>query len=197
MKLLTALVCVLGTAGSLRADPYSESIQQARRASAATTRASNAQVDSAPAATPAMPPAQAAPPPNPMLMATLQNITTLCTVVAALNHTTDAQPSADQKTALLNDLSAAAQGTKPSKDSVEKLSGHLVTVTLGKTKLTAVQQLKLARYLHASFNGAHLTAAQQTTIFNDVKKILEDGGASADDISNVVDDLKAIAADTK
>ena len=67
----------------------------------------------------------------------------------------------------------------------------------GQKKLAAAQQKKLAQAIHALFNSAHLTAAQQQALLTDVQKILTDGGASLDDAVNVVTDLKAVVAETK
>ena len=60
------------------------------------------------------------------------------------------------------------------------------------------QEQKLAQNVHAIFNGAHLsTAQQQTRCYNSVQKILSDGGVAADDVTNVINDLKTIATETK
>ncbi len=59
------------------------------------------------------------------------------------------------------------------------------------------QQQKLAQQIHAIFNSSHLSATQQQTIFDDVKKILESGGTPPDDTAKVIADLKEIAMQTK
>ena len=79
----------------------------------------------------------------------------------------------------MNDLSAAAQGAKPSAASIAKLADDLDAAITGNKKLHAQQQ-KLAQEVHAIFNSSHLSAAQQQKICDDVQKILEDGGASPD-----------------
>jgi hypothetical protein len=150
------VILLLGLiAGSVRADPYSLSVQRARQA--------NAQ-NSAP---PAAPAAAATAPTDPALTATLQNIAGLQADFAALAPAATNTVTADQKVALLNDLAAAAQ------------------------------QTQLARYVHASFNGAHLTAAQQQLIFDDAKKILAAAAVPDADAARLVDLLKAAAAETK
>jgi hypothetical protein len=97
----------------------------------------------------------------------------------------------------LNDLSAAAQSTKASADSIKELAKDLLTTMVGNQKMTPLQQQKLAREIHAVFNSSHLTDVQQQTIFNDVQKTLVDGGVSPDAAADVVTDLKKIAAETQ
>ena len=107
-------------------------------------------------------------------------------------------PDPGQKVSLLNDLSQAAQGTKASSASVKKVADDLLKNLSGKKKLTATQQTKLAREVHALFNSSHLTATQQQTVLvTDVQTTLTDGGASLDDAVNTVADLKEVMAETK
>ncbi len=115
---------------------------------------------------------------------------------AALIATSD-KPAPEQKTALLNDLSQAAQGTKASSGSVKRVADDLLSAVAGKHKLAVAQQQHLAQKVHALFNSSHLTTAQQQTILNDVQKLLTDGGASLDDAVNTVTDLKAVVTETK
>ena len=56
---------------------------------------------------------------------------------------------------------------------------------------------KLAQYLHAIFNSSHLSQTQQQTVFDAMRKILQDGGVSPEDAATVVTDAKAVAAETK
>ena len=63
--------------------------------------------------------------------------------------------------------------------------------------MTAPQQKRLAQQIHALFNSAHLTAAQQQTILTSIQKTLTDAGTSLDDTVNLVTDLKAVVAETK
>jgi hypothetical protein len=51
--------------------------------------------------------------------------------------------------------------------------------------------------IHALFNGAKLSEAQQQKLLDEVTKILTDAEVSAEDAAKVVEDLKAIAAETK
>ena len=204
MKTATLLfcgLCLVITVTAL-ADPYVISKQQAHRA--ADQASSDPQNPPPPPGLPARgryaaPPTAAAPsaaPVDPALAATLQNINDLRADLDALNAVTNGEPAAVQKVSLLNHLSAAASGTKPSSASVQKLADHVVAATTSR-KTPAAQQTNLARYLHAACNGSHLTAAQLTMILGDAQKIMTTAGASADDAGSVVADLKAIAAESK
>jgi hypothetical protein len=170
--------------------------QQAARASkqndAEQQRIQNAAgTPSAPAAAGA---STSAAPMSPALQAALKNIASLQTDFGGL---TAAPTDATQKIALLNDLTQAAQGTKAGADSVKRVANDLSTALAGAKKLTVPQQTKLAREIHALFNSAHLTAAQQTALLNDVQKTLVDGGGSLDDAVDLVTDLKTVVAETK
>ena len=194
MKSLIALVCALFMANSILADPYSAAIQQAKRVSAQETAANQRLMDNQPPATPPQNNPNA--PANPALQATLQNIADLRNDFSAIGNPA-ANPSLTvQKQTLTNDLAIAAQGVKPQAASISKLADDLMTAIAGKEKLRAPQP-KLAQFVHAIFNSAHLTASQQQMIFTGVQKILTDGGASADEAANVVNDLKTIASETK
>lgn len=179
------VILLLGLiAGSVRADPYSLSIQRARQAN---------NPNSAP---PAASATTATPPSDPALTATLQNIASLQADFAALAPATTNTVTAEQKVALLNDLAAAAQGTQVAKTSIQKVADQLIAILPGK-KIAAAQQTRLARYVHAAFNGAHLTAAQQQLIFDDAKKILVAAAVPDADAARLMDLLKTVAAETK
>lgn len=194
MKLFIALACALFMANSLLADPYSAAIQQAKRVSAQET-AANQRLGESPQ--PAPPPQNNPnPPADAALQATLQNIANLRNDFSAMGNAAANASLTVQKQTLTNDLAIAAQGVKPQAASVSKLADDLMTAISGKEKLRAPQP-KLAQFTHAIFNSAHLTTAQQQTFFTGVQKILTDGGASADEAANVVNDLKTIASETK
>jgi hypothetical protein len=144
------------------------------------------------------PPAQNNPNPSvsPALQATLQNIESLRNDFTAIGNASAGASLAIQKESLTNDLAIAAQGAKPQTGSISKLADDLTTAISGKEKLR-VPPPTLAQYVHAIFNTSQLTAAQQQMIFDGVKKILTDGGASADEAANVVNDIKTIASETK
>jgi hypothetical protein len=193
MKSLIALVCALFMASDVLADPYSAAIQQAKRVSAQETAANQRLMDNPP---PAAPPQTNPTPTDPALQATLQNIGSLRADFAAIGNADAASPLTVQKQLLTNDLAIAAQGAKPQPESISKLADDLTTAIAGKEKLR-LPQPKLAQYIHAIFNSAHLTAAQQQMIFTGVQKVLTDGGASPEEAANVVNDIKTIAGETK
>lgn len=200
MKALIAVACVLVAAESAPAQNYHRAVQQARRTSAQNAaeqqrlqRAENGPTAPAPAAPATTPVA----PINPVLQATLNNIASLQSDFAGLASTAGDKPDPARKTSLLNNLTQAAQGTKASASSVQKLADDLVTAVTGKNKLAAAQQTKLARDVHALFNSAHLSAVQQKMLLDEVQKTLTDGGASLDTAAGVVADLKTVAGETK
>lgn len=193
MKPFIALACALFMVGTVLADPYSAAIRQAQNASAKETAANQQLLENPP---PAAPQNNSNPPTDPVLQATLQNIGNLRNDFTAIGKGADATSLAAQKKSLTNDLAVAAQGAKPQSASVSKLADDLATAIAGNEKLRAPQP-KLAQFIHAIFNSAHLTAAQQQMIFDGVKKILTDGGASPDEVANVVSDIKTIASETK
>jgi hypothetical protein len=125
-----------------------------------------------------------------------QNVAKLRADLTAINAAPDATAAAEQRISLLNNLSAAAQGTKASPATVRKLVGDLITALPGRKKISTDDTQKFARALRALFNGKNLSAAQQETQLNDVKKILTDAGVSAEDVSKIEADLKTVAAET-
>jgi hypothetical protein len=193
MKLFLTSLGLLTAAHVALADVnYSIAKGQAHRAEDQSAAASGNQTTPPPGA----PNTPSAPPMDPALQATMRSINTLRTDIAALNDTVTGKPDPAIKPSLLNDLTAGAQGTKPLSASVQKLAGHLMTALVNKKKMQP-QQVKLARDIHAAFNGAHLAAAQLPPLLDDVKKILTDAGTPAEDAAQVADDLKQIAAETK
>jgi hypothetical protein len=193
MKTSVALICSLFVASLAAADPYSIAIQQAKRASDANAAEQQRIQQQSGGATQPSAPAQA--PADPLLAATMQNVSGLQADIASLSAVTG-KPTTDQKIALLNDLSSASQTTKASSDSVKALTKDLMTALAGK-KIPASQQTKFARQIHALFNSSHVTAAQQQTILDDVQKTLTDAGVSLDATTDVVTDLKKVALETK
>jgi hypothetical protein len=198
MKTILACACVVMTAGSLLAQNYYMATQQARRDSAQND-AEQQRISKEAGSSPGSPgTAAAAPAPmDPALQATLKNVSSLQTDFATAINSTSDTPDPGQKVSLLNDLSQAAQGTKASSASVKKVADDLLKDLSGKKKLTAAQQTKLAREVHALFNSSHLTATQQQTVLTDIQNTLTDGGASLDDAVNTVTDLKEVIAETK
>jgi hypothetical protein len=195
MKTILAVFCLLFVLRVAMADPYGIAIQQARRDSAQNDaeqqRIQNADGGAAQTATGQQPAAT-----SPALAATMQNITNLQVDLAAFIGSAADHPDPSLKVALMNDLSAAAQGTKASTESVKELAKDLFTATAGDKKLLA-KKLQLAREIHAVFNSSHLTPTQQQSIYDNVQKTLGDADVPLDAAVDVVTDLKAIVAETK
>jgi hypothetical protein len=196
MKTLIAFFGALFLAGSAFADPYVIAKQQAKNVVASENKnqqAINSAGSSAPAPQPPQNNPAPAPPPSPALQATLQNITGLRTdfdsLVASTTNATNSQ-------SLVNDLTAAAQGKKPSPDVISKLAKDLTAVLAGNDKLRAQPQ-KLAPWVHAVFNGSHLTPVQQQMIHDGVQKIFADAAVPTDEAASVINDLKTIATETQ
>jgi hypothetical protein len=196
MKTSLAFFCSLLIVGSTYADPYVMATQQAKRTSDANA-AEQQRIQNATSAGSAASPAANAAPVNPALQATLNNIHSLQANFTALGSSTTATPDPSQRVSLLNNLSSAAQGPKASADSIKKLADDLLATLAGRKQLTANQQIRLARDIHALFNSSHLNDAQQKVMFDDVQKTLTDGGVSLNDAVNVVTDLKKVSSETK
>lgn len=193
MKTSVIILCALLTAGGALADVYSVAKQQARNvANGEPPQGSKPPPSSSPAQNNPPP----APPPNPALEATLKNISNLRVDFDALGKLSEVNSDSPQKKLLLTDLTAAAAGTKPSDASISTLADALASAVVGKDAMKP-QHARLAQDVHALFNAAHLTTAQQQKMFDDAQKILQDGGATADDTINVVSSLKTIATETK
>lgn len=186
MKRLFAFSCLVTLAGSaLAGDPMVMVRERAKETSQAVGSGQPVPSHAQPAQ-PNTAPAQ----PSPALLAMQQNVASLAGDLAAL------QGDASKRQPLINDLNAAAQGTSPSKASVDKLASDFSSALAGK-KLPAEQCAKLAQYLRAFFNSSHVTPGQQRTILEDLPKILSAGGVAAADSARIVADFKAIAAEVK
>jgi len=189
MKTSLALFCTLFLAGSVPAQGvYNMAKQQARNAVASEER--NQQAINPGGQSPSAPPPQNNQQPDPALQATLQNISNLRADFDDLGS------GRTNTVALQNDLTTAAQGARPAPAAVTKLAEDLAAAVTGNKKLQAQQQ-KLAQYCHAIFNSSHLSATQEQSVLDAVKKILSDGGVSDDDVTKIIADLKAVATATK
>jgi hypothetical protein len=192
MKTIVVIFCVMLAAGSASAQGvYNIAKQQARNVANGAPPQGEPPPPSAPPQNNTPPPAPA----NPVLEATLQNISNLRIDFDALGKVTDLKPDAPQKKLLLTDLTAAAQGTKPTDTAIASLADGFAAAVAGKDALKP-HDAKLAQEVHAVFNASHLSDAQRQKIFDDIQKILTDGGVSADDAINVVSRLKTIATET-
>jgi uncharacterized phage infection (PIP) family protein YhgE len=188
MKTFIPLALALTATLSLPAQNYYGAIDLAHRAVNKTEAASNQNPDAQPGQS--APRSQAPQPMDPRLQATLESIASLRADLSQLE--TNAAPAAG----LTNDLAAAATGTKPSADTIARLAGDLQSAVAGKSALRAANQ-KFAQYLHAVANGGHLTAAQFQTVSDAVETILDNGGASYEATSAVLDDLKHLDRETQ
>lgn len=190
MKALVTLFCAWFAVGAALADPYSTALRQARTAA----NAGSGQVETPP---PAPPPPQNNAPPNPVLQATLRNISDLRNDLTAISGETGTNRLAALKSSLSNHLAAAAQGVKKaSQESISKLADDLSAAIAGNGKLRP-QLTKLAQYAHAIFNGSQLPETQQKMIYEEAQKILTGAGVPADGAAGVVDDFKVIVGETK
>jgi len=188
MKKLLLLACVSACAASVWAgDPMVMIRDRAKETSQAVSAGQAPPSHSA--AQPGAAPSVSAPP-SPAIVAMQQNIASLAGDLAAL------QTDPSKKQPLINDLSAAAQGTSPSKNALTKIAGDLAAALPGK-KLSTEQCTKLAQYLRAFSNSAHVPPAQQRMLLEDLQKILAAGGISPDDSAKLVADFKTLAAETK
>ncbi len=201
MKNLFLLAVTFALAGQALADVnYDLATKQARRAADQNNAEQNRigrEAGGGQQQSPKAPNVPAAPPMDPVLAATLQNIADLKTDLDALNQAADATAGAAQRVSLLNHLSsAAATGKKATTASIKKLADQLIATVSGRKSLAA-QNTKLARSLHALFNGAHLSATQQETLLAGVKKVLTEAGVPAEDASQLVAILKQVATETQ
>lgn len=199
MKTFLLLACALFAANAVLGGSYSEAIRQAKQVSGRVTEQNrqlmnNPLIQNSPHR--AAQPAQPAQPANPVLQATLENITNLCSDFDTLSRLNDRAAIRRAEQGLTNDLATAAQGTKPLPQSLAKLGNDLTTVIAGNEKL-APQHFRLAQFVHAAFNGAHLTDDQRQMIFNGVQKILTGGGVAPEKAAGVVNDIKTVANETK
>jgi uncharacterized protein YoaH (UPF0181 family) len=97
---------------------------------------------------------------------------------------------------LAGHMEAAALGRKARPGTVTALALDL-TAALKDKPLPAAQATTLAQDVHAIFNSAHLSHAQQQTICDRVQGLLLKHGVSADQTASVVNGLTRVAAETK
>lgn len=185
MKTFALLVCALFISGQIQAQNMSIARDQAKRAagSGGGTAPGASETPQQPAVDPAV-------------AAAMQNIASLQANVTAIRAAADTNAAAEQRSSLLNNLSAAAQGKKASPASLKKLAGDLVDALPGKKKVAGADQ-KLAQALRAFSNGSRLTEAQQESLLTGLKKTLSESGVTSENVDKILEDLKIIAAETK
>jgi uncharacterized phage infection (PIP) family protein YhgE len=198
MKNIFLLAVTFALAGQALADVnYDLATKQARRAADQNNAEQNRIGREAGGGQSQSPSSPSAPPMDPVLAATLQNIADLKADLDALSQAADATAGAAQRVSLLNHLSsAAATGKKATTASIKKLADQLIATMSGRKNLAA-QNTKLARSLHALFNGAHLSATQQETLLAGVKKVLTEAGVPAEDTDHLVASLKQVVTETQ
>jgi hypothetical protein len=187
-RFIVAWLCVWGLATTALADVYSSALQKAHDvANQNNIRQNNISRGLTP------PPGPPPPQPNPVLEATLQNITNLEADLTRL------QTDPLRKQPLVNDLNAAATGAHPANMTITKLADDLASALGGKS-LTPDQLRKLAQGLHALFNSSHLAATQQHTLLESVRQTLAGGAATEGErgkAQEVDTDLRAVVAATQ
>jgi len=199
MKMSVVIFCALLAANGAFADSFSIAKQMARNVAGGQPPGNSGDNSQQPPAPPAQPPPQNNPPPappSPALEATLKNISNLRVDFDALGKLPELKPDSPAKKLLLNDLAIAPQGAKPPDASISALADNLASAVAGKAAMQP-QHAKLAQDIHAVFNGSHLAPAQQQMVLDDVRKILQTGGVSADEVAAVVGGIMTIATQTK
>ncbi|MEI6786686.1 MAG: hypothetical protein WCQ21_37900 [Verrucomicrobiota bacterium] len=105
--------------------------------------------------------------------------------------------TADQKQQIAKDLVAVAQSaSKPSQTTAADLAGSLSTAFAEKP-LTDKDCSRLLSDLAAVLNPARIQAAQMQAIYADIQAIFQANGLARKDAVKIVDQVKAIAAETQ
>ena len=161
--------------------------RQARDAGAA---AGNASQGIAPTAPSGISPGAAVSP------ATRQNLASLADDITNLGKATADNLDPALKLSLLNDLAAAAQGTKPATDALKKFAGNFCTTLVGH-KFPAAQATRLAQVLHSLMNSSQLSDLERQALPKVLQNILAHAGIADADASSLVDSLKAVMVQTQ
>jgi len=186
MKVFVLSLFALGTVTATAWGQGSQVIIRER--AKALTNPNNAPTGVPPAAQPARP--NAAPAPDPVLNATLQNIAGIQLDLARL------ETNAAVKAQLIANLNAAPQGKKPSAGSISKFADDLATALAGR-KVPSDQRKTLAQYCRAINNGSYLSPAQEEAIFDGAQKILQTAQVPAGDAAKIIADMKVIVRESK
>ena len=141
-------------------------------------------------ARPATPAAPAAP--NPLLQ---QNLAKVKANLAAIQANSAVTPA--QKQQLTTNLLACAQGPgKPSQGTVAGLAESL-TAAFAQKPLSEASRNRLVSDLAAVLNPAKIQAAQMQAIYGDIQAIFQANGMARKDAVKIVDQVKAVAAETQ
>ncbi len=107
------------------------------------------------------------------------------------------QVTADQKQQITRDLIAVAQGAnKPSPPTAGNLAGSLAAAFAEKP-LADKDCRRLLSDLAAVLNPANIQPAQMQAIYADIQAIFQANGMARKDAVRIVDQVKAVAADTQ
>jgi hypothetical protein len=102
-----------------------------------------------------------------------------------------------QKQQLAKDLLASAQGaSKPSPATVAALADSLAAAFVQKP-LSEASRNRLVSDLAAVLNPARIQAAQMQAIYDDIQAIFQANGMARKDAVKIVDQVKAVGAETQ
>jgi hypothetical protein len=109
----------------------------------------------------------------------------------------NSQVTADQKQQITKDLVAVAQGaSKPSQATASNLAGSL-SAAFAEKPLAEKDCGRLLSDLAAVLNPANIQSAQMQAIYADIQAIFQANGMARKDTVKIVEQVKAIGAETK
>jgi hypothetical protein len=130
--------------------------------------------------------------PTPLLK---QNLAKLQADLAAIQA--NSSVTAVQKQQLTKDLLACAQGaSKPSGGTISSLADSLAAAFAQKP-LSDTDRGRLVSRLAAVLNPANIQSAQMQAIYADIQAIFQVNGMARKDAVKIVDQVKAVAAETQ
>ena len=130
--------------------------------------------------------------PTPLLK---QNLAKLQADLAAIPA--NSSVTAVQKQQLTKDLLACAQGaSKPSQGTISPLADNLAAAFAQKP-LSDTDRGRLVSRLAAVLNPANIQSAQMQAIYADLQAIFQVNGMARKDAVKIVDQVKAVAAETQ
>jgi hypothetical protein len=105
--------------------------------------------------------------------------------------------TATQKQQLAKDLLASAQGaSKPAPTTVAPLADSLAAAFVQKP-LSDADRNRLVSRLAAVLNPAKIQGSQMQAIYDDIQAIFQANGMKRSDAVKIVDQVKAVAAETQ
>jgi len=142
-------------------------------------------------------PSQPAAPATPTAPATLlqQNLAKVRADLAAIQLNSTITPAHKQQ--LTKDLLACAQGAgKPSSATIAALAESLLAASAQKP-LSDASRSRLVSDLAAVLNPANIQPSQMQAIYADIQAIFQNNGMARKDAVKIVDQVKAIGAETR